>query len=253
MPTNFTDQVALITGGAAGIGRATALAFAAAGARVVIADIDADGGEQLAQQIVRADGQARFVRCDVAREADNAAAVAAAVAAFGRLDCAFNNAGIEEENAKLADGEEALFDRMLAINVKGVWLGMKHQLKQMLAQGRGAIVNTASVAGLVGAPTHSIYAATKHAVLGLTKSAAAEYGKRGIRINAVCPGVIRTAMLERALVRDPTREDSLRRLHPIGRLGTAEEVASAVLWLCSEGAGFVTGHALTVDGGMTAV
>lgn len=253
MTPSFKDQVALVTGAAGGIGRATALAFAAAGARVVLTDIDAEAGEAAAQQIVRADGRAIFVRSDVTQAADAQAAVAAAVEHFGRLDCAFNNAGIEEENHKLADSDEALFERMMAVNVKGVWLGMKHQLKQMLVQGAGAIVNTASVAGLIGAPTHSIYAATKHAVLGLTRSAAAEYGRRGIRVNAVCPGVIRTAMLTRALERDPSREEPLKRLHPIGRLGTPEEVASAVLWLCSDGAGFVTGHALTVDGGMTAV
>lgn len=249
----FSGKTALVTGAASGIGKGVALAFAGAGANVVLADINPIAGAELAAQIVHAGGKALFVRTDVASGADVQALLAATVKAFGRLDCAFNNAGIEEEHQRLADSDEALFDRMMDINVKGVWLCMKHELTQMLAQGGGAIVNTASVAGIVGAPRHAIYAASKHAVVGLTKSAAAEYGKKGIRINSVCPGVIRTAMLERALERDPAWEESLTRLHPIGRLGEVDDVVEAVLWLCSDASAFVTGHQLVVDGAMTVV
>jgi NAD(P)-dependent dehydrogenase (short-subunit alcohol dehydrogenase family) len=175
------------------------------------------------------------------------------VAHFGRLDCAFNNAGIEEEHMRLADCAEDTFDRIMAVNVKGVWLCMKYQLAQMLVQGGGSIVNTASVAGLVGAPKMAAYSASKHAVIGLTKSAAVEYGRKNIRVNAVCPGVIRTVMYERAVQTDPRLGSSVAQLHPVGRIGEAPEVAAVVLWLCSDAASFVTGHAHTVDGGLTAV
>jgi NAD(P)-dependent dehydrogenase (short-subunit alcohol dehydrogenase family) len=248
---SFAGRVALVTGSASGIGRAAALAFAEAGAKLVLADINAADGAALAAQIEGQGGEALFLRTDVADAAQVDALVAQAVARFGRLDCAFNNAGIEEEHLKLAESDEALYDRMMAINVKGVWLCMRRQIAQMLAQGGGAIVNTASVAGLVGAPRHAIYAASKHAVVGLTKSAAVEYGKKNIRINSVCPGVIRTAMLERALERDPSWEAGILALHPIGRLGEVDDVVSAVLWLCSDAAAFVCGHQLVVDGGMT--
>lgn len=250
----FQDKVVLVTGAAGGIGSATAHAFGREGARVVVSDVMVSQGEETAHAIISAGGQAIFLRADVAHTGDVVALIEQTVAHWGRLDCAFNNAGIEEENAKLADSDEALFDRMMAINVKGVWLCMKHELLQMRSQGGAAvIVNTASVAGLGGAPRHAIYAASKHAVLGLTRSAAAEYGKSGIRINAVCPGVIRTAMFERAVARDASTEQHLRALHPIGRIGEVDEVAAAVLWLSSSAASFVTGHALAVDGGMTAI
>ncbi|MEO8160205.1 MAG: SDR family oxidoreductase [Arenimonas sp.] len=250
---SFAGRTALVTGAASGIGRGAALAFGRQGANVVLADINAGDGAMVAAQIEAAGGRALFVRTDVARADDVDALVAAAVQRFGRIDCAFNNAGIEEEHLKLAESDEALYDRMMAINVKGVWLCMRRQIAQMLAQGGGAIVNTASVAGLVGAPRHAIYAASKHAVVGLTKSAAIEYGKKGIRINSVCPGVIRTPMLERALERDPSWEATLVGLHPIGRLGEVEDVVAAVLWLCSDASAFVTGHQLVVDGAMTVV
>jgi len=251
---SFAGRVALVTGAASGIGRGTALAFARAGAQLVLADIDVAAGTKLAAEIEAAGGSALFVRTDVADAKQVDEMVAAAVARFGRIDFAFNNAGIEEEHLKLAESDEALYDRMMAINVKGVWLCMRRQIAQMLAQeGGGAIVNTASVAGLVGAPRHAIYAASKHAVVGLTKSAAIEYGKKGIRINSVCPGVIRTPMLERALEREAGWEESLVRMHPIGRLGEVDDVASAVLWLCSDASSFVTGHQLAVDGAMTVV
>jgi NAD(P)-dependent dehydrogenase (short-subunit alcohol dehydrogenase family) len=249
----FVGKTALVTGGASGIGRGVALAFAQAGAQVVVADIDVEGGEATVRQIRQAGSRALFVRTDVAWAQDVEALLAATVQTFGRLDCAFNNAGVELETQRLAESDEDLFDRMMAINVKGVWLCMKHEIRQMLAQGGGAIVNAASVAGLVGAPKHSIYAASKHAVVGLTKSAAAEYGRKGIRINDVCPGVIRTAMLDRAIEREAGSEEAMVRMHPIGRLGEIEDVAAAVLWLCSDAAGFVTGHSLAVDGAMTAV
>lgn len=250
---DFSNKTILITGAASGIGRGAALAFGRCGANVVVSDIAEDAGRATTAQIEAAGGRAIFVRTDVAVAGDVEALVATAVTAFGRIDCAFNNAGVEEEHLRLADSEESVFDRMMAINVKGVWLCMKYELVQMLAQGGGVIVNTASVAGLVGAPRHAIYAASKHAVVGLTKSAAAEYGKKGIRINSICPGVIRTAMLERALERDPGWEATLTGLHPIGRLGEVDDVVNALLWLCSDASSFVTGHQLAVDGAMTVV
>ncbi|WP_334190517.1 SDR family oxidoreductase [Noviherbaspirillum sp.] len=248
----FANKVVLVTGGAGGIGRATALAFGEAGGRVVVSDVS-PAGEETVAMITQAGGEAIFVQSDVSKEAQVEALVAKAVAAYGRLDCAFNNAGIEEESKPLADADEALFDRIISVNVKGAWLCMKHEIRQMLKQGGGAIVNTASVAGLVGAPLQPIYAASKHAVVGMTKTAAAEYGKAGIRINSVCPGVIRTPMMERALEREPRREKGIAKIHPIGRIGEAGEIAGAVLWLCSDAASFVTGHQMAVDGGLTCV
>lgn len=250
----FDGKVVMVTGAAAGIGRAAALAFGRAGACVVVADTSVDGGHATAAMIVEAGGKALFVQANVARASDVEALVDKTVAYYGRIDCAFNNAGIEEEAAPLADCEEATFDRIIDVNVKGTWLCMKYQIRQMLKQeGGGAIVNTASVAGLVGAPTQSAYAASKHAVVGMTKTAAAEYGRSGIRINSVCPGVINTPMMARALEREPERERKLKNLHPIGRFGEVSEIANAALWLCSEQASFVTGHQLTVDGGLTAI
>ena len=254
MQTSFKDKVALVTGGGGGIGRATALAFARAGARVVVADIAADAGQETVALVRAAGGEASFIRTDVTQADQVQAMVAHTVAAYGRLDCAFNNAGIEEEHLRLADCSEATFDRIMGINVKGVWLCLKYQLAQMQQQGGGgAIVNTASVAGLVGAPKMAAYSASKHAVLGLTKSAAIEYARKGIRVNAVCPGVIRTAMYERAVAADPQIGVAAARMHPLGRLGEVDEVAAVVLWLSSDAASFVTGHAHTVDGGLTAV
>lgn len=243
----------MVTGGASGIGRAAAITFARAGARVTVSDVDAAGGEQTVADIRQAGGDAHFIKADIAKSADVEALIGKVVAAYGRLDCAFNNAGIEIEHLPLADADEATFDRIMNVNVKGVWLCMKHEIRQMLQQGGGVIVNTASVAGLVGAPLQPLYAASKHAVVGLTKTAAAEYGRFGIRINAVCPGIIRTPMLDRALEREPKREKSIVKVHPIGRLGEAQEIANAALWLCSDSASFVTGHQLAVDGGLTAV
>jgi NAD(P)-dependent dehydrogenase (short-subunit alcohol dehydrogenase family) len=253
MTESFAGKTVLVTGGAGGIGRATALAFGRAGANVVVSDITVAGGEETVRMIVQAGGAAIFVKTDVTRAADVQALVAQTIATYGRLDCAFNNAGIEEESKPLADCEEAMFDRIMNVNVKGAWLCMKYEIEQMLKQGGGVIVNTASVAGLVGAPLQPVYAGSKHAVVGMTKTAAAEYGRAGIRVNSVCPGIIRTEMLDRALEREPKREKGINKAHPIGRLGEAEDIAGAVLWLCSDSASFVTGHQLAVDGGLTAI
>ncbi len=253
MSMTFSGQVALVTGGAAGIGRATALAFAAEGLKVVVADLDAAGGQGTVDLIRAAGGEALFVTCNVTREADVQQLLACTVEAYGRLDYAFNNAGIEIEQGRLAEGSEAEFDAIMGVNVKGVWLCMKYQLPLLLAQGGGAIVNSASVAGLGAAPKMSIYSASKHAVVGLTKSAAIEYAKKKIRVNAVCPAVIDTDMFRRAYEADPRKAEFAAAMHPVGRIGKVEEIASAVLYLCSDGAAFTTGHALAVDGGTTAI
>lgn len=253
MQMRFDDKVVVITGAGGGIGRASALAFARAGAKVMVTDRDANAGQETLRQVQALGASAHFLQTDVTQAAQVEAMVAQTVAHYGRLDCAFNNAGIEEEHMRLADCSEDTFDRIMDVNVKGVWLCLKYQLAQMLAQGGGAIVNTASVAGLIGAPKMAAYSASKHAVLGLTKSAAVEYGRKNIRVNAVCPGVIRTVMFERAVQADPRLGTSAAQMHPMGRIGEADEVAAAVLWLCSDAASFVTGHAHTVDGGLTSV
>ncbi|MEG1628996.1 SDR family oxidoreductase [Pseudomonas sp.] len=253
MSMTFSGQVALVTGGAAGIGRAIALAFAAQGLKVVVADLDAVGGEGTVELIRATGAQALFVSCNVTREADVQHLMATTLESYGRLDYAFNNAGIEIEQGRLADGSEAEFDAIMGVNVKGVWLCMKYQLPLLLAQGGGAIVNTASVAGLGAAPKMSIYSASKHAVIGLTKSAAIEYAKKKIRVNAVCPAVIDTDMFRRAYEADPRKAEFAAAMHPVGRIGKVEEIASAVLYLCSDGAAFTTGQALAVDGGATAI
>jgi NAD(P)-dependent dehydrogenase (short-subunit alcohol dehydrogenase family) len=251
--SSFAGKVVLVTGAAGGIGRAIALAFGRAGACVVVADTSVDGGHATAAMIVEAGGKALFVQSNVTRANEVEALIDKAVSYYGRLDCAVNNAGIEDEHQLLADGDDAQFDRIMGVNVKGVWLCMKHELRQMLEQGGGVIVNMASVSGLVGAPSRAIYAASKHAVIGLTRSAAAEYARAGIRINSLCPGGVKTPALARALERDGSAEKKLKAAHPMGRLAEPAEIANAALWLCSEQSSFVTGHQLTVDGGLTAI
>lgn len=243
----------LITGAGNGIGRASALAFAQEGASVVVADINQHDGEETTAEIIQAGGVATFIYCDVTKDQDVQAMVDNTLKTYGKLDIAFNNAGIEIEQSKLADGDEAVYDKIMDVNVKGVWRCMKYQIPAMLQQATSVIVNTASVAGLGAAPKMSIYSASKHAVIGLTKSAAVEYGKKGLRVNAVCPAVIDTEMYRRATQKDPQKEHFIKSLHPVGRIGQAEEVAAAVLYLCSDLSGFTTGVALPVDGGSTAI
>jgi NAD(P)-dependent dehydrogenase (short-subunit alcohol dehydrogenase family) len=250
---NFNDKVVLITGAGNGIGRATALAFAQQGASVVVADINRNDGEETAALITQTGGIATFILCDVTKDQDVQSLVNGTLETYGKLDIAFNNAGIEIEQSKLADGDEATYDKIMDVNVKGVWRCMKYQIPALLQQTTSAIVNTASIAGLGAAPKMSIYSASKHAVIGLTKSAAVEYGKKGLRVNAICPAVIDTEMFRRATQNDPQKEQYVRSLHPVGRIGQPEEVAAAVLYLCSDLAGFTTGIALPIDGGATAI
>jgi NAD(P)-dependent dehydrogenase (short-subunit alcohol dehydrogenase family) len=250
---SFAGKVVLVTGAAAGIGRATALGFGRAGACVVVADINVEGGHATAAMIVEAGGKALYVKADVSRAADVEALVEKTVNYYGRIDCAVNNAAIEEESQVLADGDEAQFDRIMGVNLKGVWLCMKHELRKMAEQGGGAIVNVASTAGLVGAPSRAIYGASNHAVVGLTKTAAVESAKSGIRVNSVCAGAVKTQMLARAFEREPQAEKKLKAAHPVGRFAEPHEVANAIMWLCSDQSSFVTGHQLAVDGGLTAL
>ena len=248
---DLAGRVALVTGGSSGIGRATAAAFGRAGARVVVADVQVDAGEAFVAELRGAGVEAAFVRADVSTGDDVRAMVARAVALFGGLDYAFNNAGVEGALAETADYAEDAWQRVIAINLTGVFLCMKHELPVLLARGGGAIVNNASILGFVGFARTPAYTASKHGVLGLTKVTAQDYATRGIRVNAVCPGIIETPMvMERGLHAggDPETYRQLAALHPMNRLGRSEEIADAVLWLCA-GAGFVTGEALVVDGG----
>ncbi|MCH8892955.1 MAG: SDR family oxidoreductase [Chloroflexi bacterium] len=253
MPDSLNNKITLVTGAGSGIGRATSLVLAREGATVVVADIDADGGEQTLSAIKDMGGEGMFVHADVSRAADVEAMVDAAVNAYGRLDCAYNNAGIEGYyGGRLHEYPEDTFDRLMDINVKGVWLCLKYEIPQMLKQGSGAIVNTASVAGLVGSRRLSVYSASKHAVIGLTKSAALEYASDGIRVNAVCPGIIDTPMMDRLVEGRDDYAAAIPTRQPIGRKGTPDEIAEAVAWLCSDAASLVTGLAMAVDGAFTA-
>ncbi|MCC7062111.1 MAG: SDR family oxidoreductase [Planctomycetes bacterium] len=245
------DKVALITGGTTGIGRATAIAFARQGAKVVVSGRRPKEGEETVKLIKEAGGTGVFLAADVSKAADVKNLVERTVATYGRLDIAFNNAGVESSvMAPTADQDDDDFDKVFAINVKGVYLSMKHQIPAMLKTGAGSIINTSSVAGVIGMPGAGPYVASKHAVIGLTKNAALEYAKLGIRVNAVAPAAIETPMLDRFTESVP--RDLLTSLHPIGRLGKPEEIADAAVWLASSQSSFVTGQTIAVDGGFTA-
>ena len=250
--SSFEGKVALVTGGTSGIGRATALAFAKEDAKVVVTGRREKEGTETIQLVKDAGGEGFFIKTDVSKEADVRMMVEKIVKAYGRLDYAFNNAGIEQLPSQLVEQTEETFDQIMDINVKGVWLSMKYEIPQMLNNGGGAIVNMASVAGLIGFPGVPIYIASKHAVLGLTKSLALDYAKSGIRINAVSPAAIETDMVDRFVGKEGEARQQLTAMHPVGRMGRPEEIADAVIYLCSDRASFITGQSLTVDGGFTA-
>lgn len=252
MPGGFEDKVVLVTGGAYGIGRAAAVEFAKRGAKVVVADIDIVRGAETMRRIEEIGGEAVFVKADVSVESDVAAMVDRAVQVYGKLDCAFNNAGIHKQFVSTLDFTSSDWDEMLNVNLKSVWLCMKYEIKQMLKQGKGAIVNTSSAAGLVGAPSNPAYPASKHGVVGITKSTALEFARRGIRVNCVCPGPIRTGMNESLVATNPEMVKMMDQKVPMGRIGEPEEVAAAAIFLCSDEASYITGHALPVDGGIVA-
>ena len=247
-------KIALVTGAASGIGRASALALAREGAAVCVSDVNAEDGEATAQRILDDGGRAIFVRCDVTDAADVRQMVQAAIDAFGRLDAAVNNAGVAGYfHQRLHEADDEMFARVIDVNLRGVWHCMKAELEPMLSQENGAIVNIASVAGLIGAPKATAYSASKHAVMGITKSAAVDYAKSGIRVNAICPAYTDTNMVQSAIAGNPLMADIMARAIPMGRLGQAREIADAVVWLCSEASSFVTGHGLVLDGGLVAM
>jgi NAD(P)-dependent dehydrogenase (short-subunit alcohol dehydrogenase family) len=252
MAKNFESSVALITGGGSGIGRSTCVALAREKAKVAVVDISPSLGEETAQMITKAGGEAIFIKADVSKSADVEAAVRKTVQQYGRLDFAHNNAGIDGEFVPIASCSEQNWDHVMGVNLKSVWLGMKYQIPEMLKHGKGSIVNTASVAALVAFRTMGVYVASKHGVAGLTKTAALEYSSKGIRVNAICPGVIRTAMIDTFINNDPVVEKGMVSLEPIGRMGTPEEVANLTLWLFSDASSFVTGAIIPVDGALVA-
>ena len=252
MGESENSKVVLVTGGSTGIGRAAALALGNKGARVAVADIAVAGGEETVRMITEAGGEAIFVRCDVSRAEEVEAMVNRVIEAYGRLDWAFNNAGVEGALLPIVEYPQEVCNRVLSVDLMGVWLCMKYEIPHMLKAGGGVIVNTASAAGLVGVPGDSPYSAAKHGVIGMTKAVALEYGRSNIRVNAICPGVVKTEMFNRVLSKDPEIGTKQLETTPIGRFGAPEEIASVVLWLFSEAASFVTGHAMAVDGGFTA-
>jgi NAD(P)-dependent dehydrogenase (short-subunit alcohol dehydrogenase family) len=250
MNISFKDQVALVTGAGSGLGLATAQAFAAAGATVVFADWHEEAARSAAAAVTSAGGKALAIRCDVSKDDEVEAMVAKTIEAFGRLDVAYNNAGVQNALAETADATAADYDRVMGINLRGVWSSMKFELQHMRKQGSGAIVNCSSLGGLLGGAERGTYHAAKHGVIGFTKSAALEYGTRGIRINAVCPGLIQTPMSDQMIA--DGQGDALKAMEkmiPMGRVGRPEEIANAVLWLCSSAASYVTGQSISVDGG----
>ncbi len=252
--TSFTNQVAFITGAGSGIGRATALAFAQAGAKVVVSDVNDAGGQETVSQIKTAGGDATYVTCDVASPAQIEVAVRQTVDTYGRLDIGINNAGIGGKFGRLLDQTPHDFDQMMTINVGGVFYGMQAQIRQMLEQADpgGKIVNVSSIAGVRGMPMGGPYSASKHAVLGLTKTAALEYVRQNIRVNAICPVYTHSGMVDDLINTAPGMEDRMRRVIPLGRFGQPEEIAQAILWLCSDENAFCTGQAIQMDGGLTA-
>ena len=254
MAGNLEGKTALVTGGGSGIGRSASLAYAREGARVVVADVNVEGGEETVQRIKEAGGDAILVHADVSKPEDTQAMVAQAVEAFGSLDCAFNNAGISggRDRHLTADYLEEDWDRVISINLKGVWLCMKAEIPKMVEQGGGAIVNTASIMGLIASPGSVAYMAAKHGVVGLTKAAALEYATAGVRVNAVCPGYINTPLVRPLFDSHEGFEERVVSRHPLGRLGEPSEIAEAVVWLSSDSASFVTGHSMPIDGGYTA-
>ena len=250
--SRFDGKVVIVTGGNSGIGRATALAFAREGASVAIAARRTEEGENTVRAITDAGGQASFFRTDVSDEDQVAAMVRKTVQSYGRLDCAFNNAGIEGVLSRTADYAEDGWDRLMDINLKGAWLCMKYEISEMLKLGAGCIVNCSSGNGVIGGAQTPAYTASKHAMVGLTKAAALDYARQGIRVNAVCPGSVLTPMNDRLWGGDEETHRRVAEAHPIGRISTSEEIADAVLWLCSDESMFVTGHPLLLDGGWTA-
>lgn len=250
MEKKFQNKTAIVTGSSFGIGRATAIQFAKHGANVICADWVED--HETVNLIKQQGGSALFVKCDVSNEADVKNMVEKTIAAFGRIDFAFNNAGIEGLSAKTHECTNENWEKIIGVNLKGVWYCMKYEITHMLKQGKGAIVNNASIAGLVGFQNIPAYVASKHGVIGLTKNAALEYAREGIRVNVVCPGVIRTPMIDRFTGKKKEVEQQFENMEPIGRMGEPDEVASAVIYLCSDEASFITGHSMVVDGGWVA-
>jgi len=252
MTHQFSGKVALVTGGASGLGRVSAVALAREGAKVIVSDVAVTGGETTVQMIKEEGGLATFIRADITKSDEVEAMVGAAIQNFGRLDFALNNAGIDGVRARIANYPEDVWHQVINLNLTGVFLCLKHELPIMVKQGSGVIINMSSVAGVTGFPGHAAYTASKHGVIGLTKTAAIDYSKAGIRVNAICPAYTRTPMLDRMLEQTPDLEAKLISRVPLRRLGTAEEIAQAVIYLFSDAAAFITGHSLVMDGGILA-